>query len=390
MEIAASPRFNFIGNVQVGGDVPLSRLRENYDAVLFAYGASKDKELGIANEYSEGIYSARAFVGWYNGLPEYADLDPNLSSGDTAVIIGQGNVALDVARILLSDLERLRSTDITEKALEKLSKSRIKRVHVVGRRGPLQGAFTIKEVRELIQLPGVGFHPIKSEFLPGSNAGIDVQLPRAQKRILQLFQKYSQPLLRDQDKTWSLDFMLSPKEFQSESNHVSSVLFQQTAFDTADRNDSRAKVHETDQVSRIDASTVFRSIGYKSEALPGMERVGIDFDKKAGTIPNEGGRVLSKDGIVPGMYCAGWVKRGPTGVIATTMEDAFATAELIAQDWSSKGSGKSGWDAIKADVPQSITWEDWLRIDAAERERGSGRKEREKFGSISAMLNVVR
>lgn len=138
-EVAASPRFNFVGNVDLGNDLPLSILKPYYDAILFAYGASQDKELGIPGEKAlRSVYSARAFVGWYNGLPEHRDLEPDLESGDDAVIVGQGNVALDVARILLSDVDALRNTDITDHALETLSKSRIKRVRVVGRRGPLQ------------------------------------------------------------------------------------------------------------------------------------------------------------------------------------------------------------------------------------------------------------
>lgn len=136
--MAASPRFNFIGNIDVGHDLPLTLLKPHYDAILFAYGASKDKTLGIPGEDLTGVYSARAFVGWYNGLPEYAGLNPDLEAGDDAVIIGQGNVAMDVARILLEDVDVLRKTDIAEHALEALSRSRIKNVAVVGRRGPMQ------------------------------------------------------------------------------------------------------------------------------------------------------------------------------------------------------------------------------------------------------------
>ena len=138
-EVAASPCFNYIGNIEVGKDLPLTLLKPHYDAILFAYGASKDRRLGIPGEDTlNGVFSARAFVGWYNGLPEYADLSPDLSVGEEAVIIGQGNVALDVARTLLSDVDRLRTTDMTEQALEALSKSRVRRVRVVGRRGPVQ------------------------------------------------------------------------------------------------------------------------------------------------------------------------------------------------------------------------------------------------------------
>jgi adrenodoxin-NADP+ reductase len=138
-EVATSPRFNFVGNIDLGNDLPLAALKPHYDAILFAYGAAKDKELGIPGEKAlRSVYSARAFVGWYNGLPEHRDLQPDLTSGEDAVIVGQGNVALDVARILLSDVDALRSTDIADYAVETLSKSRIRRVRVVGRRGPLQ------------------------------------------------------------------------------------------------------------------------------------------------------------------------------------------------------------------------------------------------------------
>jgi adrenodoxin-NADP+ reductase len=133
-----SPRFNFIGNVDIGHDIPLASLTPHYDAILFAYGASEDKQLGIPGEDLQGVYSARAFVGWYNGLPEYAHLAPKLDAGKQAVVIGQGNVALDVARILLSGVDALRKTDITEEALETLSSSRVESVKVVGRRGPMQ------------------------------------------------------------------------------------------------------------------------------------------------------------------------------------------------------------------------------------------------------------
>lgn len=171
----------------MGKDIHLSVLRKHYDAILFAYGASKDRELGIPGESLDGIYSARAFVGWYNGLPEYAHLAPKLDTGRNAVIIGQGNVALDVARILLSPLDYLWRTDITEQALEVLKTSTIERVQIIGRRGPLQASFTIKEIRELMQLPGVGVQPILCHLLPKP----EIKLPRAQSRMVQLLSKYS-------------------------------------------------------------------------------------------------------------------------------------------------------------------------------------------------------
>jgi adrenodoxin-NADP+ reductase len=413
-EVANSPKFNFIGNIDIGRDLPLASLIPHYDACLFAYGASKDRRLGITGEETvKEIYSARAFVGWYNGLPEYADLNPKLDNGEEAVIIGQGNVALDVARTLLSDMNRLKITDITEHALEVLSKSKIRRIHIVGRRGPMQASFTIKEVRELMNLPDVGLTPIDSSLLPPNPS----TLPRSQKRMVQLLSKGSSTDFRTAPKTWSLDFLLAPEAFTGTSNEdgaLKSIRFGKTEFqDDSDPFDTTAKVRRTSKDFIIPASAAFRSIGYKSEAIPGMEELGIPFDDVSGTIPNEaGGRILAmppnhesgSSKHVPGMYCTGWVKNGPTGVIATTMEDAFGSAEAIAQDWEAKISVadesrsqalKMGWDSLKTEAVSKslnpISWEDWLKIDKAEKERGRVRgKEREKFTSIEDMLNVIR
>lgn len=378
-----------------------------------------------------GIFSARAFVGWYNGLPEYADLSPDLSVGEEAVILGQGNVALDVARTLLSDVDRLRTTDMTEQALEALSKSRIRRVKVVGRRGPmqvcslvfgtglpqlilkLQASFTIKEVRELFNLRSVGFHPIDPSLLPPAST----KLARTPKRLTQLLSKGSLNSLSTSEKSWSLDFLLAPTSFNAStklSNRLSSVTFSQTALQGPDPFDPSAKVVATREKLSLPASVAFRSIGYKSEPLKGVEELGIPFDEGLGTIPNDPyGRIMSSSlapgdmavAHIPGMYCAGWVKRGPTGVIASTMEDAFSTAETIAKDWGEKAlflngstisNGKSagGWESLKEEAElrglRRVDWNGWEAIDMAEKENGIKKgKEREKFSNIKDMLEVL-
>ncbi|EZF16330.1 hypothetical protein H112_05772 [Trichophyton rubrum D6] len=429
-EVATSPRFNFIGNIELGGSLPLRSLKPHYDAVLFSYGASKDRELGLPNERSlSGIFSARAFVGWYNGLPEYRNLSPDLASGEDAVIIGQGNVALDVARVLLSDVDVLRKTDMSEYALEELAKSRVKRVRVVGRRGPMQAAFTIKEVRELMQLPLVGFEPIASNLLPPDS--IISGLPRANKRITQLLAKGSPTSLESSAKKWSLDFLLSPRSFHSSSENpgrLSHITFSRNQLDPADPYSPSASIspHLADdgKVAHIDisASLCFRSIGYKACPLPGLDELAVPFDASRGLIPNDGqGRVLTTipsasegDSVpthVPGVYCAGWVKRGPTGVIAATMTDAFATADAIAADWEvhrDRGSNKMeflnsrsgeestglGWDGVRPDAEKRglwpTSWKDWEEIDRVERDRGQTRgKPREKFALVDDMLGVL-
>ncbi|RPA94508.1 FAD/NAD(P)-binding domain-containing protein [Choiromyces venosus 120613-1] len=417
-EVAQDPRFTYIGNTPIGTSwphpphrsLPLTVLAPHYDALLLSYGASKDRKLHIPNEDSlVGVHSARAFVGWYNGLPEYRNLKPELHLAEEATVIGQGNVALDVARILLSRLDDLRRTDMTEYAIEELSRSKVKRVRVVGRRGPLQAAFTVKELRELLSLQGVGFHPISPpSLLPHDPSSF----PRAQKRILQLLQKGPKTSLPEAEKSWELAFLRSPRAFlpsttnpsrigaiQFEENTLQHPIFSPTSPATG-----------TGETEVLKTDLAFRSIGYLSERIPGFEDLGIPFNDARGLVPNEDGRVVTplnaKTGEpavpVPGVYTSGWVKRGPTGVIASTMYDAFDTGDRIVEDWTGevgfmKFGGverKFGWEAIRNEVAERgmrpISWAQWMKIDEAEKERGKrAGKEREKFTSEEEMLAVL-
>nr|POE94451.1 nadph:adrenodoxin oxidoreductase, mitochondrial [Quercus suber] len=433
IDVAKSPFFNYAGNVSIGtneGELPLTAIAPHYDAIIFAYGASKDKKLGVPGEDLKGVLSARAFVGWYNGLPEYADLDPDLQAGETAIVIGQGNVALDVTRILLSPLEQLRQTDITEHALEALSKSKIRDVKVIGRRGPLQAPYTIKELRELLTLSGLGFAPPPE----GWESLFDLptkSLPRQLKRIAELLQKGSTTLLSDAERAWQLGYLRSPAAFLSQDGStLHAVGFERTRFQApastlltpndpqANLNAIRnAAVTPTGAKSLVHASLAFRSVGYKSEPLAGLQAIGVPFDEHTGIIPNDRwGRVLSPAlgpagpltaGHVPGMYCAGWVKRGPTGVIASTLDDAFTTADIVAKDWAdgvpfAHGTGRdlssarapAGWSAVQREVQRrgirSVSWADWERIDAEERRRGQTQgRERVKMRSVAEMLGFL-
>lgn len=413
------------------GLLPLKTIAENYDGMLFAYGASRDKKLGVPGEDLNGVISARSFVGWYNGLPEYEHLNPDLQSGDTAVIIGQGNVALDVARVLLAPLSLLRETDISEQAIEALSKSRVTDVKVIGRRGPLQAPYTIKELRELLHMPGVGFVPPPE----GWDDLIRInrkQLPRQLKRISELLEKGSKTPMDQAQKAWQLGYLRSPAEFLStDGKNLSAVGFDRTEYvaepesvlpkdegptlsgPPAAMNAIRdLRVRNTGAKAKVDATLAFRSVGYKSEPLAGFDHLGIPFDQKLGIIPNDmHGRIISPDqgplagltaGHVPGMYCAGWVKRGPTGVIASTMDDAFHSGDIIMQDWvdnvkfnnSGDSEAKGGWEVVKKEVEkrgiQSLSWADWEKIDAEERRRGKEKgKAREKVRGVEEMLKIV-
>lgn len=367
--------------------------------MVLAYGAARDKRLGIPGESElAGVYSAREFVGWYNGLPEFAGLAPDLTRGDEAVIIGHGNVALDVARMLLEDVDVLRKSDITEAAIETLLKSRIKRVHVVGRRGPMQAAFTIKEVRELTRLHDVGFHPVDVSLMPPEIS----KLPRARRRLMEVLLKGSASKAEAASKSWSLDFCLSPTEFVGDAHGaLAKTILERTSL--PEPFDPATPVVNTGEIVELPSAVAFRSIGYKSVALPGFAEAGISFDERRGVIQNDGyGRVLTggADGEsgapLPGVYCAGWVKRGPTGVIASTMEDAFFTGDAVADDWAAgrhpaTHGGRPGWNGVKAEIDSRkcrvVTWNEWHKIDHAERARGLVLgKQREKFTATPDML----
>lgn len=421
-EVASSPNFTFIGNVTVGHpsnhpggqSVQLRTLLRHYDAVLFAYGASKDRNLGVPGESLRRIYSAREFVGWYNGLPEFAGLDPDLSQ-DTAVVLGQGNVAMDVARILLKSPADLRGTDIAGYAADALARSRVRRVRVVGRRGPAQASFTVKELRELVNLEGARMDPVEEGLLPPDLKA----LPRAPRRLMEVLTKGSAAAASRQqaERSWALDFCMSPTEFlpdPSDPAAVGATGFRRNVL--SDVFDPTASITHTEPATTMMKSPlVFRSIGYKSEPIPEFEDLGVLFDQRRGVIGNDGvhGRVApTTDGEenrprnhIPGLYCAGWVKRGPTGVIASTMEDAFATAAAIAEDWKAGtdflGDGvtlegremeSAGWEGVKSEGPKALAacavdWEGWLAIDRAEKERGKSKgKARDKFTAVEEML----
>jgi adrenodoxin-NADP+ reductase len=373
-------------------------------------------------------------VGWYNGLPQFSGLEPDLGRGGQAVVVGQGNVALDVARILLTSVDVLRRTDITERALEVLGRSRVRSVKVVGRRGPLQvrcyldrviimsrralqltsiqAAFTVKEVRELMNIQDLAFEPIDTSLFPP-----DIKnLPRVQRRIAEVLQKGTKTDVQNSAKKWGLGFLKAPKAMHaSDSTHISSITFANQSFapDT-DPYSKSASVVSTGEESTLPADLAFRSVGYKSASIPGLDELGVPFDTKLGIIPNDPyGRVITPStgpgsltaGHVHGLYCAGWVKRGPTGVIASTMEDAFTSADVIAHDWESDvpflnnegGENRStglGWDGIKEQVlskgVRPLSWSNWERIDEMEVERGQRvGKPREKFESVEEMLEVL-
>lgn len=262
-----------------------------------------------------------------------------------------------------------------------------------------------------MNLPSVAFEPIDRSLYPPDTK----KLPRVQKRISEVLLKGSKTDIHGASKKWALDFMQAPKSMHANAGHLSSITFTKQQFvPDGDPFNQTTRVMPTNEETSLEASLAFRSVGYKSTALPGLSDIGVPFDEKLGIIPNDvHGRIITPSagpgnltaGHVHGLYCAGWVKRGPTGVIASTMQDAFASADIIAQDWEAnvpflndEGSDNQstglGWDGIKKEVESKgvrpLSWDDWKKIDKAERERGKTRgKEREKFQSVEEMLRVL-
>uniref|UniRef100_A0A8D0EEM0 NADPH:adrenodoxin oxidoreductase, mitochondrial n=1 Tax=Salvator merianae TaxID=96440 RepID=A0A8D0EEM0_SALMN len=393
-QTAHSDRCSFYGNVTVGKDITVEELRKAYHAVVLSYGAEDNQTLGIPGEDLAGVYTARAFVGWYNGLPENRYLKPDLSS-ETAVVVGHGNVALDVARILLSPLEILRKTDITEEALIELARSKVKRVCLIGRRGPLQVAFTIKELREMINLPSARPVLDPADFKGIGDALKDV--PRPRKRLTELMAKTALEEPAEEvagrwvsaSREWSLKFLRSPLQVLPTADGKQARAIRMAVTRLEGSGDT-AKAIPTGEVEELLCGLILSSIGYKSLPIDPS----VPFDPKRGVIPNNLGRVLG----APGLYCSGWVKRGPTGVIITTMNDSFDTAQSLLEDLHSGAlvlsGAKEGSEMVRSILEsrkiQPVSFLDWEKIDAAEVARGKlVGKPREKMVDPHEMLELI-
>ncbi|KAG7196688.1 hypothetical protein KM043_016020 [Ampulex compressa] len=377
---ATNPHVRFVGNVNVGKDISINQLREIYHAVLLTYGAEEDKLLGIAGEDLDNVISGRRFVGWYNGIPTDSNLKINLDT-EEAVILGQGNVAIDIARILLTPVDKLKNTDITSFALEQLSKSNIRKVWLVGRRGPLQAAFTIAELREITKLDGCKTHWRNNDFA-GIKETIST-LTRPRKRLTELMLTSAetiQPNTLTHLKELRPIFLRSPVEFLG-STRVTSVKLAVNKL-IGDSTQTQVAV-PTDESEEIPCGLAFRSIGYRSVPID----VTIPFDKKAGRITHTLGKVDDD------LYAAGWVATGPVGVILNTMTNAFQVGARISKELLAKEDrpGSTGLDEILNQKGiHTVSYSDYEKIDRIERNRGSQLgKPREKIVDINEMLEIA-
>ena len=391
--IAGNPRFRFFGHVELGSDVSVDELKEHYHQILYSTGAQTDRPLGIPGDDLIGSHPATEFVAWYNGHPDYRDCEFDLSQESVAVV-GVGNVAVDVARILCRTPEELLKTDIADYALEQLRASRVKEVTILGRRGPAQAAFTAPEAKELGELADC------DTFVPADEAELDAlsqaslaAADRAELRKVEFIQELARRQPSGKSKRLTLRFLVSPVELiGDETGRVKQMRLVRNVLYATDAGSLRPKA--TDQFETLDAGLVFRSIGYRGVPLPG-----VPFHDSWGVIPNAGGRVLDADSREPlvGQYTAGWIKRGPTGVIGTNKPDAAETVEAMLAD-AREGKVLSPANATAAAAEalvqshnvRIVTYDDWRRLDALELSHGKEQgRPRVKFTRVDDMLAAL-
>ncbi len=380
-------------NVEVGQHVSHDELLQHHHAVIYAVGAASDRHLGVPGEELPGSHAATEFVAWYNGHPDYADRTFDLS-GQRAVIVGNGNVALDVARILVTDPDELAKTDIAEHAVEALRRSNIHEVVIVGRRGPAQAAYTNPELIALGQMADVDIvvDPDEAILDSASRAWIDgPDAEPSEKLKVRQVEEFAKRTATDGRKRIVLRYLASPEEVLG-GERVEGIRLVRNEL-VADES-GKLSARPTDRTETLETGLVLRSIGYK-----GVPVADLPFDDRRGVIPNENGRVIDPESgsPIPGVYVAGWIKRGPTGVIGTNKHCSAATVDLLLSDFSNGLLTQPGRDGehlaqlIGERQPEAIDFQGWQRIDKKERVLGAenGRL-RTKIVDLAAMLEAAR
>lgn len=394
-QTARLPRFRFFGNVELGKHLTLEDLRRHYHQIVYATGAQTDRRLGIPGEDLDGSHSATEFVAWYNGHPDYRDLTFDLSQ-ERVGVIGVGNVAVDVARILCRTVDELAKTDIADYALDALRMSRVREVYMLGRRGPAQAAFTNPEVKELGELrdADVWVPPDEAQLDEHSRRHLNANPERETERKVEILQDFSKRISTGKTRRLILRFLVSPIEIVGdEFGHVKALRLMRNRL--TPRADGHLNPEATGEVEDLPVGLVFRSVGYHGVAL-----AGVPFHERWGVIHNEGGRVTDLETREPvvGEYTAGWIKRGPTGVIGTNKADAQETVEHMIEDAASgrildpPTPDPSAIEALLAvRQPDTVTFEDWDLLDRLEMSRGKplGRP-RLKYTAVDAMLDALR
>ena len=391
---AARPGFRFFGGVELGSDVERAELFERYDAVVYAVGTADDNRLGIEGEDRPGSHAATEFVAWYNGHPGYADHRFDLSA-TRAVVIGNGNVAIDVGRMLVLDPDEVQTTDTADHAIAGLGAAQVEHVILLGRRGPAQAAFTNPELLELGELARADVIVDPSEVVLDeySEAWLAAEGDKTARRNVEILQEYGQREPTGKSHRIELRFLRSPVELLGEDGEgaVSALRVVRNRIQPDDSGALRAVATGEEEI--IECGLVLRSIGYRGRALPG-----VPFDDRRGVIRNEGGRVTDEEGApIPGEYAVGWIKRGPSGVIGTNKKDASDTVARMLED---REAGKlneptkpdpneiEAW--LRGRVAGLVTWTGWQAIDRHETGLGEPHsRPRVKLVRVPEMIAVA-
>ena len=392
--VAAHPRFRFFGGVEFGKDVTLADLRAHYHQILYCTGAQTDRRMGIPGEDLAGSHPATEFVAWYNGHPDFRDCQFDLSV-ERAAVVGVGNVAVDVARILCRSPEELARTDIADHALEALRRSRIREVYLLGRRGPAQAAFTNPEIKELGELADADVRVVPEEVAldPLSRAAVEKSQDRATLKKVEILQGYARRPPAGKSRTLAVRFLVSPVELRGDaSGRVSGVRLVRNELVATPTGALQPRA--TDRFEELPVGLVFRSVGYRGVPLPG-----VPFNESWGVILNDKGRVLDADTKqpVPGEYTAGWIKRGPSGVIGTNKPDAAETVLCMFEDLGqgavlrpAHATAAAAEAMVRQRQPGFLSYADWLRLNELEVARGKAAgRPRVKFTRVEEMLAAL-
>ena len=392
-KIMADPRVRFFGNVSMGTDISHAELLAHYDQVIYAVGAQSDRKMGIPGEDLIGSEPATNFVGWYNGHPYYRNSQFNLDIHERVVVVGNGNVAMDVTRALLAPIDELAKTDMADHAIAGLRSSAVKQVVVAGRRGPVQAAFTTPELKEFGELDGVDvlLDPVDFELDPVSAAQLAEN--KVAGRNHDVMQGYIARGLSGAAKSIHMQFLWSPVEIVGHNGHVTGVVMERNRL--VDDGNGNVKAEGTGAKRTIACGMVLRSVGYRSVALPD-----VPFDEKRGLIPNMDGRVIDLANQTPieRTYVVGWAKRGPSGIIGTNKPDSVATVASMKADWESIGSrvpaerdGHAVATVLQSRSAQVVTYADWQKLDAHETQLGTAQQRpRVKVVDIKEMLDIIK
>lgn len=385
--IASHENFTFLGNVTVGRDISVEELIRHYDAIIFACGAEADRRLGIPGEDLPGSHTATEFVAWYNGHPDYRNRTFDLSA-ETAIVVGQGNVAMDVCRILAKTPDELRHTDMAAHAFEALAESRVREIILVGRRGPVQAKFTTPEIREIGSLADCAPMVDPAELVLDEMSRAELEDPsnKHSPKNMAVLEEFAARALGGVSRCFRIRFLLSPTELKG-GECVESALFERNRLEGQPFALSSLG---TGIFEEIPCGLFFRSVGYRGVPIPG-----VPFDERRGVFPNRNGRILDNDTPVPRLYATGWIKRGPSGIIGTNKPDSVETVEALRADMAETPPCEAPDTSLVHELLASrgvrvVSFADWQRIDAAETARGAqAGKPREKFVSFEEILSVL-